>query len=36
MLTLLNAMGILIVAIGGAALGFLLAAMIDDLMTKKK
>jgi len=35
MLTLLNVIGILIVALGGSALGFLVTAIIDDLITKK-
>jgi hypothetical protein len=35
MLTLLNVIGIIIVAISSCALGFLLTAIIDDLITKK-
>jgi len=35
MLTLMNVLGIIIVALSGAALGFLVTAIIDDLRTKK-
>jgi hypothetical protein len=35
MLTLLNAIGILIVALSSSALGYFVTAIIDDLMTKK-
>jgi hypothetical protein len=35
MLTLLNVLGIIIVAISSGALGFLLTAIVDDLTTKK-
>jgi len=35
MITLWNAIGIIIVALGGTALGYLLTAIIDDFRTKK-
>lgn len=35
MLTLLNAIGIIIVALGSSALGYFVTAIIDDLRTKK-
>jgi len=35
MITLLNAVGIIIVALGSSALGYFVAAMIDDLRAKK-
>jgi hypothetical protein len=35
MLTLFNVIGIIIVAISSCALGFLLTAIVDDLMRKK-
>jgi len=35
MITLLNAIGIIIVALGSSALGYLAAAIIDDVKTNK-
>jgi len=35
MLTLLNAIGIIIVALGSSVLGYLVVAIIDDLRSKK-
>jgi len=34
MITLLNALGIIIVALSGSALGYFVTAIIDDLKTK--
>lgn len=35
MLTLLNAIGVIIVALSSSALGYFVTAIIDDQMTKK-
>jgi len=36
MLTLINAIGIIIVALSSSALGYFVTAIIDDRKTKKK
>jgi len=36
MMTLWNAIGIIIAALSGAALGYLVSAMIDEVLAKKR
>ena len=36
MITLINAVGLIIVALASAALGYFATAIIDDAVTKKK